>query len=157
MGGLLFPILVVLVVSAAIVFSRPAARSRLTDLVNLLKDGKLNLGSKLAELAGRINVRSLIDLRRLSQLVNRIDFGSRLKPDDSSACPGYSGLISRVKSQFSRRQYPDRSSEYLGRPDLDVLNCRVTLAGQKDKSQAAYDRLLNEYAESTYRDLVPNG
>lgn len=30
-------------------------------------------------------------------------------------------------------------------------------AGQKDKSQAAYERLLNDYAESTYRDLVPNG
>lgn len=28
-------------------------------------------------------------------------------------------------------------------------------AGQKDKSRAAYDRLLSEYKDSTYRDLVP--
>ena len=28
-------------------------------------------------------------------------------------------------------------------------------AGQKDKSRAAYDRLLSEYKESTYKDLVP--
>jgi hypothetical protein len=28
-------------------------------------------------------------------------------------------------------------------------------AGQQDKSRAAYDRLLNDFAESTYSELVP--
>jgi tetratricopeptide (TPR) repeat protein len=30
-------------------------------------------------------------------------------------------------------------------------------AGQKDKSQDAYDKLLNDYEDSIYKDLVPSG
>jgi uncharacterized tellurite resistance protein B-like protein len=146
MGGLLLLILVVLAVSAAIVFSGLITRSRLAELVNLFRDGKLTLGAKLAEIAGRINFRNLIDTRRLSELIDRVDFkslvsglglsnlGSRFKPDDLHGRFGSSRLVSRIKSQFSRRADLERDTEPLDQPDLSVLNCRVKLEKQQDKS-----------------------
>lgn len=111
MGNLLIPVLIVLAVSAAVIFPRLVNRSRIVELVNGFKLKKLIYYSKLLE------------------LINRV----RFKNSINQSC--FSNLVSHIKPRTLPDEERDRNPEYSSQLNMSILNCRVKLTELKEDNR----------------------